>query len=95
MQRTDIKCKWNNSAKDTFYTYEVSKPGMYPVEITNKWCTIQDSIELWLSSKPQIGPYLFVCNEFDKQYDGGNFRDATYLWSDGSTNRFKNLNKIK
>ena len=93
MGRTDIKCKWNNSAKDTFYTYNVSQPGIYPVEITNKWCTIKDSIELWLSSKPQIGPYLFVCNEFENQYDGGDFRDATYLWSDGSTNRFNTINK--
>jgi len=93
MGRTDIKCKWNNSAQDTFYTYKVSKPGIYPVEITNKWCTILDSVDLWLASKPKIGPYLFVCNEFDKQYDGGDFRDATYLWSDGNTSRFNNINK--
>ncbi len=93
MGRADIKCKWNNSPKDTFFYYNVSTPGMNYVEITNKWCTIKDSIELWLSNKPQIGPYLFVCNEFDKQYDGGDFRDATYLWSDGSTNRFKNISQ--
>lgn len=93
MGRTDIKCKWNNSNKDTFYTYNVSQPGVYPIEITNKWCTIKDSVDLWLSSKPKIGPYLFVCNEFDKQFDGGNFRDGTYLWSDGSTSRYNNLNK--
>lgn len=89
--RNDYTFKWNNNNKDTGRYLTVSKPGFYAVEVSNRYCKGYDTAELWLATKPEIGNYLFVCNEFSKQFDAGDLRDATYLWSDGSTGRYNTL----
>jgi hypothetical protein len=92
--QADLKYCWNNSLKDSFAAFLINRPGFYFVKVSNGPCSAIDSINIWISGKPKIGPYFFVCNEFNKTLDAGDFvPPATYLWSDGSTDRFKDINK--
>lgn len=92
MGRTDFTYKWNGNPMLNKPYIDVTQPGFYTVEVRNRFCKLTDTAELWLADKPKIGPYFFVCNEFEKELDGGDFREATYRWSDGSTNRFNIVN---
>lgn len=82
------KFRWSPSPRDTFPTLQVNKPGWYWVRVSNKYCYEVDSIQLLTSIKPQIGPYYFVCNEFVHVLDGGGRPGSSYLWQDGSRDRY-------
>jgi gliding motility-associated-like protein len=90
----DLQYRWNNSLKDTFATYKISKPGVFLLSVNNGPCVVMDTINIWISGKPKIGPYFFVCNDFNKTLDAGEFIPAaTYEWNDGSTGRYLDINK--
>jgi gliding motility-associated-like protein len=89
----DLKYRWSTSPYDTFQTLRIQDTGIYWVRVRNEHCQKVDTLQIYLSTKPEIGSYLFVCNEFEKVLDAGDIRDAQYLWSDGSTGRFNNINK--
>jgi gliding motility-associated-like protein len=94
LENLDLKYRWNNSLKDTFSSYIVNSPGIYTIQINNGPCLEIDTVKIWISGKPKIGPYYFVCNEFEKTLDAGDFTPpANYLWSDGSTGRYMFINK--
>lgn len=88
----DVHYQWNTTIFDTSRTLQVSKPGLYSVTVWNDYCQESDSILLFTHHKPEIGPYYFVCNEFQKELDAGENRGATYLWDNGSTSRYRTIN---
>lgn len=86
-----MKYRWSTSPKDTFQTLHVQDTGLYWVRVRNAHCVKTDSITIFLSTKPDIGSYFFVCNEFEKTLDAGDIPEAKYLWNDGSTGRFNTI----
>lgn len=80
--------RWSTSFMDTFRTLHVTKSGDYWVRIRNRNCSKTDSSKIVVVD-PDLPEYLFVCNEFEKEFDGGTdlVPNATYLWSNGSTER--------
>ena len=90
--RTDFTYKWNNNPTLNKSYLDVNSPGTHFVEVRNRYCRLSDTVELWIAGKPKIGPYLFVCNEFEKELDAGDFREATYRWSNGNTSRLNTIN---
>lgn len=87
-----LKYRWNTSFKDTFQTVHVQDTGTYWVKVSNEHCSSFDSTRIFVI-EPDIGDYMFICNEFEKQLDAGYFPGATYKWEDGSTSRFHTINK--
>ncbi|MCB9260947.1 MAG: gliding motility-associated C-terminal domain-containing protein [Flavobacteriales bacterium] len=88
----NYKYLWSTSSVDTFSKVHVGKSGYYWVKVTNpRGCSKYDTSLVYVSYKPNLGPDLFICNEFSKIYDAGK-RPDTYLWNDGSTGRFKEIN---
>lgn len=83
-----FKYRWSTGPRDTSRTLRVNKPGWYWVRVSNKYCFKLDSIQLLIANKPDIGPYWFVCNEFEKVLDGGGRPGSSYLWQDGSRDRY-------
>jgi gliding motility-associated-like protein len=57
--------------------------------MANSNCTRTDSIRLWQSTKLDIRD-SFYCNNFIHLADAGAIEEATYLWSDGTTNQSTN-----
>lgn len=84
--------RWNTSHKDTFQTLHVTKSGTYWVHVSNRNCSKVDSTKVYVAD-PELPEYMFVCNEFEKEFDGGDdyIGGATFLWNDGSTERRKIL----
>ncbi|MFT5724842.1 MAG: gliding motility-associated-like protein [Bacteroidia bacterium] len=82
----NIKYRWSTGFKDTFQTLFIDEPGSYWVRVENSHCRAVDSTNITIA-KPEIGDYLFVCNEFQKEFDPGEYDGATYLWSNGATTR--------
>lgn len=82
------RVQWENNPAYNGMSFPVNRPGVYTVQAWNEHCTVFDTIEVFASSRPDIGDSLFFCNEFELELDGGPHRDARYLWQDGSTNRF-------
>lgn len=89
----DIKYRWSTGRYDTFQTKEVFGEGYYSVTVSNKNCDKVDTIRLIKHTKPKIGPFRFVCNDFEMEIDAGDIEFAEYLWSDGSTDRYNTLRK--
>lgn len=87
----DIRYRWNTGRYDTFKTKEVFDSGYYWVTVSNKNCDKIDTIRLIKHTKPKIGPFRFICNEFELPIDAGDIEFAEYLWSDGTTDRFNVL----
>ena len=82
----DITYRWSTGFSDTSRTLYVDKPGNYWVRVMNKHCRAIDSTKITIA-KPEIGDYFFVCNEFQKEIDPGEYKGASYLWSNGATTR--------
>jgi gliding motility-associated-like protein len=87
----NIKYHWSTGRYDTFKTQEVFGEGYYWVRVNNRFCDKIDTMRLIKHTKPKIGPFRFICNEFELEIDAGDIEFAEYLWSDGSTNRFNTL----
>ena len=88
----NLHYRWSTSPYDTAQTLHIQDTGIYWVRVRNEHCQKVDSLTVYLSTKPEIGSYFFVCNEFEKLIDAGEIRDAEYLWSDGSTGRYNTIN---
>jgi gliding motility-associated-like protein len=86
----DISYIWSTSFQDTSETIHTTEPGIYWVRVSNEHCFKVDSTEI-LIAKPDLPEYFFVCNEFKKEFEGGKFPNASYLWSNGSTERYNNI----
>jgi len=86
------KYRWSTSPYDTFRTLHVTDPGWYWVRVSNKHCYKVDSINLFTFEEPDIGPFFFVCNEFEKRIDLADQPGARYLWDDGSTDNYRIIN---
>ncbi|MFT5513627.1 MAG: gliding motility-associated-like protein [Bacteroidia bacterium] len=82
----DITYRWSTGFLDTSRTLYIDKPGNYWVRVQNKHCRAVDSTNITVA-KPEIGDYFFVCNEFEKEFDPGDYKGASYLWSNGATTR--------
>jgi len=87
----DIRYRWSTGTYDTFKTKEVYDSGYYWVRVSNKNCDKLDTIRLIKHTKPKIGPFRFICNEFELPIDAGDIEFAEYLWSDGTTDRYNTL----
>ncbi len=88
----NVHYKWSTSPADTFRHLTVDKPGTYSLQIRNDiGCTDRDSIRLFIATKPEIGPYYFVCNEFTYTIDAGEIPESRYRWDNGSTGRFRTI----
>ena len=87
----DIRYRWSTGFKDTSRTLTVTEPGTYWVRVENANCRNVDSTSITVA-KPEIGDYLFVCNDFRKEFDVGDYNGAQYLWSNGATTRNTILN---
>ena len=89
----NLKYRWSTSWEDTLRTLRVTEPGWYWVRVSNENCRDVDSVKVFVV-EPKLPEYLFVCNEFEKDFDGGNddLDGATYLWSNGATTRQAILN---
>ncbi|MFT4522605.1 MAG: gliding motility-associated-like protein [Bacteroidia bacterium] len=87
-----LRYRWNTSTTDTLQTLHITKPGLYWVRVRNDNCTAKDSLVVFISTKPKIGPFYFVCNEFEREFDAGDIPGATFLWSNGDTTRTSVLN---
>ncbi|MFM9943688.1 MAG: gliding motility-associated C-terminal domain-containing protein [Bacteroidia bacterium] len=77
------------SLKDTSAKVTVDKEGKYSVQVFNNNCLLSDTVELVLAKiTPNLGPDLFICNNFSQTLDAGVQPTGTsYLWHDGSTNQ--------
>ncbi len=77
----------------TSSTLNVTQPGTYGVEVTNGSCSVTDSIIV--SQKPllsvDLGNNITLCNGQNTLLDATS-PNATYLWSDGSTNSTLTIN---
>jgi gliding motility-associated-like protein len=80
---------WSTSPAEISKTITVQDTGIYTVTMANSNCSRTDSIRLWQSTKPDIRD-SFYCNDFIHLADAGALEEATYLWSDGTTNQFTN-----
>lgn len=86
VQGPDITYRWSTGFNDTSRTLRVTQPGNYWVRVENKHCRKVDSTNITVA-KPEIGDYFFICNEFQKEFDPGEYEGAKYLWSNGATTR--------
>ena len=80
---------WSTSPAEVSKTITVQDTGLYTVTMANSNCTRTDSIRLWQSTKLDIRD-SFYCNDFIHLADAGAIEEATYLWSDGTTNQSTN-----
>ncbi len=83
---SDITYRWSTGFKDTSRTLLVTEPGLYWILVRNEHCRKIDTTIISVA-KPEIGDYMFICNEFEKEFDPGDYNGATYLWSDGTTTK--------
>ena len=77
------------SIGDTSAKVHIEKEGKYIVRVYNANCFKNDTINLVIARiKPDLGPDLFICNDFNHELDGGlQPAGSTYLWNNGSTHR--------
>ena len=97
--RVGLKYAWSKDgvvlSGETREGYDVSSSGDYAVKVTDRVCSKSDAIKV--SYKPKIdvnlGRDTLLCFGAVHRLDGGRFLSAaqllgaSYLWSDGSTNR--------
>lgn len=88
-----LNYRWSTSAYDTMQTLRIRDTGIYWVRVRNQHCQKVDSLTVYLSTRPEIGNYLFVCNEFERIIDAGDIPNARYLWSNGTRDRYNLINK--
>jgi len=89
----DVHYQWSTSPRDTFRRLYVQDTGVYWVRVNNKNCVKFDTTRIYTANKPEIGPYYFVCNEFNKTLDAGGRAGSTYLWDNGNTSRYRTIDK--
>lgn len=82
------KILWLNLA-DTGTRVRITKEGRFIAHLYNKYCSKSDSVNLVLAKiTPNLGPDLFICNNFLRTLDAGaQPAGTTYKWQDSSTSR--------
>src|SRR5690606_32639979 len=77
---------WNDGSEERYLN--VFDTGLYYVSVTDtNGCEGDDSIYIGTGTLDiDLGEDFFICNEDSHVLDGG--EEGTYLWSDGSTERF-------
>jgi gliding motility-associated-like protein len=87
------RVRWDDVEGDTSWSIKVSEPGFYSVEAWNKHCSARDTIELFISTVPELEDSFFFCNEFELELDAGGHRYADYTWQNGSKGRYFNATR--
>lgn len=81
-----LRYQWSTGANDTLQSLRITAVGYYSLIASNEHCTEYDTIRIWLASKPEVND-SFYCGDFTHLADAGAFEEASYQWSNGSTNR--------
>lgn len=69
------------SVKDTSAKITVTSEGKYSVRVYNNNCVLNDTVDLVLAKiTPNLGPNLFICNDFSITLDPGFHQTGTHYW---------------
>lgn len=75
---------WTNGSTD--YEQIIYEDGIYSVEVSNEYCSIEESIQIFTVAppNPNLGPDMFLCKIENINLEILNNPNSTYLWNDNS-----------